>query len=256
MNAIVINLKRSKDRMSYMTQQLDRLNISFKRIEAVDAHDIDSNLYHKHAYDWNRILRRVEVACFFSHKKAWEYVVKQGEPSIIFEDDVILSEAIVDALNYIGKHQKYNFINLETSYRKKLIHKRIEPLTNKVSLSRLLHNKSGAAAYILSPKYARFLLSNYKKKGVALADAALYDNHFKLSQYQLVPAVAIQIQECEYFGINKPYDHCSNIASVPKPVTKFSAIFKLRKVKLEFIKLLIYIRFWYTSRHFKVKFEK
>ena len=45
MNALVINLKRSEDRMSYMTKQLDRLHISFERIDAFDANDLETSLY-------------------------------------------------------------------------------------------------------------------------------------------------------------------------------------------------------------------
>jgi glycosyl transferase family 25 len=124
MNALVINLKRSEDRMSFMSQQLESLNISFERIEAVDANELNPYIYEKHAHDWNRVLRYSEVACFLSHKKAWEYVIEKGEQFMIFEDDVILSKDIVDAVRHIEKKQKYNFINLETGSRKKLIHKK------------------------------------------------------------------------------------------------------------------------------------
>ena len=88
--------------------------------------------------------------------------MKVGEPFMIFEDDVILSKRIVYAVNQIEKNQKYNFINLETSSRKKFIHKKKVIITKEYSLSKLLHNKSGAAAYILWPKFARYLLSNYE----------------------------------------------------------------------------------------------
>jgi glycosyl transferase family 25 len=249
MNVLVINLKRSEARLSFMSQQLERLNINFIRVEAVDAYEIDSNLYNKHSYDWNRVLRRSELACFFSHKKAWEYVVKKREPSIIFEDDVVLSKSIVDVLKHISKLQKYNFINLETSSRKKLVLKKNETLSDRFYLSRLLHNKTGAAAYLLSPKFADFLLTNFQKRGVALADAAIYDNYFKIPQYQLVPAVAIQIQECKYFGLNEPFEHVSNIATNEKPRAHKSRLkFGFKRFKVQIMNFLVYLRYLFRSR--------
>lgn len=255
MNALVINLKRSKDRMYYMTHQLDRLNISFERIDAVDANDLETSLYEKHAYDWDRVLRRSEVGCFLSHKRAWEHVMKVGEPFMIFEDDVILSKRIVYAVNQIEKNQKYNFINLETSSRKKFIHKKKVIITKEYSLSKLLHNKSGAAAYILWPKFARYLLSNYEKKGAALADAALYDNHFALIQHQLIPAVAIQIQECTHFEIEPPFDHYSNIATQIKPKQKNTIRFKLRRLNTQLKRIIMNLFHLFYGESKKVNYD-
>lgn len=255
MKALVINLNRSKDRMDFMSQQLDRLNISFKRIEALDANNMDDDLYQKYAYDWNRALRRSEVCCFLSHKIAWEHVHDKDEPYIIFEDDVILSEGIEDVLSVIKNYKNCHFINLETSSRKKLIHKKAVLLSNKFSLKQIFHNKTGASAYILWPKYARLLLSNYEQKGAALADAALFDNYFKLPQYQLVPAVAIQVHESTNFGMNKPYAHFSNIATTPKPVTGNAFIFKLRRIRLEIIKIFVYIFNFNRGKLLKINFD-
>lgn len=254
MNALVINLNRSKDRMNFMSRQLDRININFERVQAVDANDLDFEFYQKHAYSWNRVLRRSEIACFFSHKKAWEIVANKDEPFMIFEDDVVISKTLVCLVDKIEDNEKYNFINLETSSRKKLIHKKKESITDSFSLKKVLHNKTGAAAYILWPKCARFLLSNYEKKGAALADAALYDNYFKLQQYQLTPAVAVQAHQCANFGINKPFKHASNIASEPKPRSNksFYLIFKLRRIKTECLKLLVYIWYFGRSRLMKI----
>ena len=248
MNALVINLNRSKDRMDFMSQQLNRISINYERVEAVDANDLDFDFYQKHAYGWNRVLRYSEIACFFSHKKAWEIVVTKNEPFMIFEDDVVLSKTLTSLVEKIEDNKKYNFINLETSSRKKLIHKKEECITDTFSIKKVLHNKTGAAAYILWPECARFLLSNYKKKGAALADAALYDNFFKLPQHQLTPAVAVQAHECANFGLNEPFKHASNIASEPKPRSSksFYVIFKLRRIKTECLKLLVYI--WYLGR--------
>lgn len=255
MNALVINLKRSEDRMSFMAEQLDHLGINFHRIEAVDANNLDDSLYQKHAYDWDRILRRSEVGCFLSHKRAWDYVIKEDKPFMIFEDDVILNKGILNAVTSIEGTQKYHFINLETSSRKKLLHKKIEPLTNVFSLSKLLHNKTGAAAYILWPKFAHFLLLNFEKKGAALADAAIYDNYFKLPQHQLIPAVAIQIQECSHFGISPPFNHSSNIAIHSKPKNGQSIKFKLRRINTQLKRIFTNLLYLPYSELKKVNYD-
>jgi glycosyl transferase family 25 len=121
-------------------------------------------------------------------------------------------------------------------------------LTDKFSLSKLLHNKTGAAAYIISPKFAELLLANYRKKGAALADAAIYDNYFKLSQHQLVPAVAIQFHECTFFGINEPFEHFSHISSTEKPrVNKKRFRFRLKRIKVQILNILVYLMYSFKS---------
>ena len=121
---------------------------------------------------------------------------------------------------------------------------------------RLLKEMSaGAAAYILWPKFARYLLSNYEKKGAALADSALYDNHFALTQYQLIPAVAIQIQECTHFEIEPPFDHCSNIATQIKPKKKNRIRFKLRRLNTQLKRIIMNLFHLFCGESKKVNYE-
>ena len=45
MNALVINLKSSTDRLEFQKTQLDSLNINYTVIEAVEASQLDENFY-------------------------------------------------------------------------------------------------------------------------------------------------------------------------------------------------------------------
>ena len=65
MKALVINLKKSKDRMEFMKNQLVRLKIDYERIDAIDANDINDDFYNNITHDWHRPMkeRRWVVFC-------------------------------------------------------------------------------------------------------------------------------------------------------------------------------------------------
>ena len=101
MKALIINLKNSTDRMSFMDQQLKALSINYNRLEAVDASKLSNEIYSKYSDNWERPLRRSEIACFMSHKRAWELVIKENQPFLILEDDVILNRQTKDILDLL-----------------------------------------------------------------------------------------------------------------------------------------------------------
>src|SRR5690606_14366399 len=128
MQILIINLERSKERLAFQTQQFNELGLSFQRLAAVSVDDIDDSQYQSLGFGWQRPLRKVAVACFLSHQKAWETVIKTNEPALILEDDAVLSYHIPQLLEEI---QNYNFkdidlINFEVRSRKKIISKKPE----------------------------------------------------------------------------------------------------------------------------------
>lgn len=81
----VINLDRRKDRRQHFKNELSRLNISYKRISAVDGEsdevpDIDG-------------LTPGEVGCILSHKKVLEKIIEEKvQLPLILEDDIIFED--------------------------------------------------------------------------------------------------------------------------------------------------------------------
>lgn len=198
----IINLPKEKSRRDFMKNQMKDLNLSHIFIPAIAVSDISQNDYIKDGMGWERPLRKTELACFLSHKKAWEAAALSNTHSLILEDDALLSpsckEIITDVTNFID----FDFICLETRFRRK---KLIGPIQNseKGSFARLYQDRAGAAAYILSPKGAQKLCnrSNHIKPG--LADAYI-SSAYELNSYQVIPALAIQLDQCEIHNLVPP----------------------------------------------------
>ena len=169
-------------------------------------------------------------------------------------------------LSSLNISNNYELINLETTYRKKLVSKKRDNLVKHFSLSRLYHNKTGAAAYILFPKYAKYLIKNYKKYGAALADAAIFDNYFGPAQYQLIPAVAVQANNSAHFNVDPPFEMVSGITNLwdtsrkknfHKDMKKNSnIIFKLKRYKTVFLQVNVYLFNFFRSSLSIISYDK
>src|SRR5690606_4095754 len=105
MNVLIINLPRSKDRREFQEKQFKDLNIKPIILNAVSTDDISEHQFEKEAFGWQRPLKKVELACFLSHKKAWEYVINYNKPMLIIEDDAVLASNTKEILNEIEQHQ-------------------------------------------------------------------------------------------------------------------------------------------------------
>lgn len=101
----VINLARSPNRWARVTAQLANCGLGCIRIEAVDATlltpeelsaasppALNRALYHKE-------LTPGEIACYLSHRRAWQEIVARGlGGAIVLEDDVLLGRDFTTAL--------------------------------------------------------------------------------------------------------------------------------------------------------------
>lgn len=211
-SALVINLDSAKERLSFQQKQLDVLGIDYQRWQANSVDSLTDDEYEKWSNDWQRKLRRTEVACFLSHYRAWQYIANSGQSFLVLEDDALLSQDLPDTLLEISANQdiKYDHITFETRGRKKLISKQGTYLNKDVVLHELFLDKTGAAAYLLTPKGAKILVEQVRKHGAGLADALLC--HTKLlKSMQSVPALAIQMDMATHYGM--PELQCETIAT-------------------------------------------
>ena len=254
MNALVINLNKSVDRMVFMEKQLKDLSIVFTKIRAVDGSKLSDEEYNKFKNNWERPLRKSEVGCFLSHKLAWEYIVSENRPFLVLEDDIILSKRVREIINLFEQKSEYEFINLETSYRGKFLSKNGNTLTNEFKLHDLYHNKSGAGAYVMWPSFAKYLLNKHNNVGAALADAALYNNFHISGLYQIIPALAIQVHDCAYFKIKEPFNHSSSISSEVKPPRIYSLFFLWKRFKTQILTLSVYVMKFFQGEVKKIIF--
>ncbi len=215
-SCIVINLANRADRMELMADQLDKLSLSFVRLEATKPEETKSAMNEAYWESWERPLRLAERACLLSHRSAWEIIAEQLDQVLVLEDDALLTKYVPEILDGISNWDFIDHLSLETRSRKKLLARfpidqvKTPPKVHKIF--ELYQDRSGAAAYVLSPSGARKLLAN-SLLSAGLADAVICRCNQLLS-FQVDPAAAIQIDQAVRYGVNPPIQTRSAIATI------------------------------------------
>tara|TARA_B110001450_G_C17629759_1_gene484725 strand:- start:417 stop:1187 length:771 start_codon:yes stop_codon:yes gene_type:complete len=197
------------DRMEFMKDQMNELNIGFERLNAVAIKDLIYNNNEAYWKTWERPIKPSEQACFLSHIKAWEAVINENIPILILEDDAILVKDLNEVLNLVSNLKDIDYISLEIRNRKKLLSTVQNKLNSKYKISRLYQDRSGAAAYVLWPSGAKKLIKRTKKHA-ALTDAMICMS-YELLGYQIEPACAVQLDSAENYGLSIPISSNSTI---------------------------------------------
>ena len=189
MRAVVINLDRSPDRLEIFKVQAETLGIAFERLPAIDAATIREQ---------RGRLTPAEMACFDSHRLAWQLLVDSNEPWLaIFEDDVVLASSLATLLgsdDWIPTAT--DIVKLETfNALVSIAPEGVNVLGCR--LHRLQSTHLGAAGYIISRRWAAELLAR-----TALYDEPVdwilfdldTDASFAPQILQVIPAPCIQQQ--------------------------------------------------------------
>jgi glycosyl transferase family 25 len=161
--AYIINLDRSPERLKFVKENVERLNIPFERIPAVDGNLLSQEeIQQKVSNALKGFDRRNKVGifgCYLSHVKTWEVFLKSdAEFAIIFEDDVnfnpkVLKETIDELI--INK----DLWDINTfDIRGNGTPVRIKKFSNGQSLVVYLTRVVNAGAYIINRKAATKLL--------------------------------------------------------------------------------------------------
>ena len=190
MQVIVISLPTAKERRSFQKRQLDGLELQHEILDAIGWQNVEEARGTLNTEQWERVLMPTELACFLSHRQVWQKIAEGHQPTLVLEDDVILSSRTRDFLNAAKELKDVDHISLETRLRHKLLGKHFK-LNDEFNIARLYQDRTGAAAYILWPTGAKHLLQQANINGAALADAFIA-NDYRLLSYQSIPALAIQ----------------------------------------------------------------
>jgi len=242
LKAYVISLSSSLSRIQFLRKQFNDLGLIVEFVDAVTPKDIPHEQIHTLSKQWLRPMRNTEVACYLSHKRIWEKISNDNLPSLIFEDDVLLSKKIALLLESISlMKQDYDLINLENRGRKKFVSRESVTIDKYHELFRLYQDRTGAAAYILSKNGAIKLIDHEIRNGIALADAHITSCN-NLKSFQVEPAVAIQFDHCNFYKIyHKNYDFKSMSQSTVSSTKKVKGGVGYRIKRLKF-QLLLGIR--------------
>ncbi len=254
MDILIISLTNAEERRNFQQEQLSKLGLDFRFLDATSTNNIDKTTYKQHYKDWQRPLKETEVACYYSHRHAWDRVIQSNKPVLILEDDALLSKCIPSLLKDLSDKKNTDLINLENRGRKKFISRSGEAITCGSKLLKLYQDRTGAAGYILWPSGAKKLIQCEKRKGIALADAHITACN-NLNSYQVEPSPIIQLDHCEYYGIKNPIDIRSSESSVSSTHNpKGGVVFWLKRILFQIrlgIRQLFLITFC-TRRYIKI----
>jgi len=255
MNVLIINLPKSKDRREFQEKQFEDLNIKPIILNAVSIDDISENQFEKEAFGWQRPLKKVELACFLSHKKAWEYVVRYNEPMLIIEDDAVVVKDLKRLLQELRSNTKLfhpDLINLEVRSRKKIIGK--EPVCEfedlQYKLLALYQERTGTGGYILFPTGAKKLLEKSKSVPAATADAFIFST-YELNAFQIEPAALVQEDQMIAYGLADKESFESTIGRSEN----FKPVYRSMTEKRQFKKRRIIAQWKMACRYIQVIYK-
>lgn len=201
--------------MAFQSAQLTRLGLTYECVEAITPDTLSPPCDDPGWATWERPLREIEKALYASHRSVWAMIAAEDGPCLVLEDDALLSAQTPQLLAALATENGIDHITLEVRNRAKYVAKKKHP---SLPLRRLYQDRTGAAAYVLWPKGAAKLLA----RPVGLADAVICAA-YNLASYQADPALAIQIDQCEIYGLPAPIQVSSAPLSQPKPdVSTFS----------------------------------
>ncbi len=193
MKKLVINLERRTDRKEYFTENNNLTEVEF--LKAVDGQTEDLSMYPTRE-GWvdpflNRPITKAEVACFLSHRKAWQYCLDKQESVIIMEDDAIINDTWDE--EYYERLTKYwDFVYLQRNENEpdKTVY-----IDEKLERPWYPYNMT---AYVLSPKGAKKLLSTDIMKGIIPVDEYLPE---LIQSGKFIP-VALQKDACNQASVD------------------------------------------------------
>lgn len=233
-DAIVINLESSTERREFQEIQLDDLGITMHILNAVTVAGIDAHKAGITFNAWERPLLSTEKSCFLSHYNAWREVIARGKPTLILEDDALLSSRTPNFLLAIEGLAQVEHVTLETRARKKLIAKRHIDV-GIGCIAPLIQDRTGAAAYVLWPAGARKLCEKAEREGGCLADAFI-SNFCGLLSFQSLPAFAIQSDRAKWYGITcilKTYSYIQQSTQTGQTSVQGKEWWRYKKIRVK-----------------------
>lgn len=217
MRIIIINLDSAPERLHFQKWQMSHFGLEFERLKAVSVDELPRSLSERYWSTWERPLRLSERAALLSHRQAWSRVLRSGRPALILEDDAVLSAKLPGHLPELSSVPDAEHITLEVRGRRKLVSRNCIHASGGLALRRIYQDRSGAAAYVLTPNGAAKLLSSTENRS-GLTDAIIR-SAYKLVSYQCEPACAVQIDQCFSYGLSTPVETRSAIGESPKTRT-------------------------------------
>ena len=251
LNIYIISLKNSP-RRKLQEKQFSKLGLDFEFLDAISKDEV-SNEEALHA-KWERPLHLSEIACYKSHRNAWEKTASSNIPSLILEDDALISNKLPKIIRNISSQKNSDYINLENRNRKKIVSKKQISLhlNDNFSMLRLYHDSTGAAGYILYPKGAKKIIACESHYGFALADAQISRCN-SLVKFQVEPALIVQLDMANTYGIKTSKKSLqlsqSTVSTSKKPAKSLNYLIKRITSQFKLGARKIYLSFFTERRY-------
>lgn len=193
MKTLIISRTSEEARRRFQSRQMARLGLDYQFLDAFEARDLSDAECQKAADGWPSPTLRQDIACFTSHRMAWQTVVERREKTLILEDDAVLSSDIADAMRIVAaRDDDWNcvydleFVPLPHSLGKSFLW---ADAATGFKARRVFQNRLGLAGYIIGPQAAARMLED--TKDYALIDAYFWHRAW-LKAFQVEPAPVIQ----------------------------------------------------------------
>jgi glycosyl transferase, family 25 len=259
LHALVINLDSATERLHFQARQLAALGFTLERINAISGASISEAEYRSVMYQGQRPLARNEVACMMSHRLAWQAVVARNRPTLVLEDDVVLSQNLALFIQNLNPPPQMAIAyNLETRPEPKFIAR--NPTGEAIAdhwLKQIFYDRGGAAAYVLTPQAAKLAIAQ-SKRAVTHADALL--NHLAgATRYQVQPALGMQLQAIQASLAPETQVASQSTNARPKAAETSLSVWlrhpgmKIRRLKTNLVKIVNRISLSRTAENLSVE---
>ncbi len=242
MKCYLINLERSKDRLSWFMKQSRDLCIVVERVDAVDGCRLENDEIERVTKTCSG-LYQVEVGaigCYLSHRKVWEIIAAQeDEWAFVCEDDLRFSQIFPSFLSdtkWIPSDA--DIVKAETSTEKRIeINYLPATIFKSRKIQRLHSAHRGTAGYFIRKAAAQRLIKLTERKYDPV-DELMFNPILGIAQqnniYQINPAVCIQ-------GI-RVADKQDFLSDIPEGSPRINNVTRLGKIFREVKRLLNAIR--------------
>jgi glycosyl transferase family 25 len=157
---LVISLKRSLDRRKQVEKEMLKISLPWAFLDAIDGSAL---VVPPVEYKSNKVKRLQgylltpnEIGCYLSHKEAWKHCAEKNVPTLILEDDFVLSANFEKILNtLLNEVTEWTFVRLQGLYEvpfRKVLEQFGFPLVKNQG------DAVGATAYLLKPPVAAQLI--------------------------------------------------------------------------------------------------
>jgi glycosyl transferase family 25 len=196
----LINMEKDVERLAHITAQLNNIDLTAKRINAVNGKllpDEEFDFYNQARINGsNKNWGRGNLGCFLSHRLTWEtFNASQENYCLVIEDDVFLSPDLKLFLaSDVWIPKDADIVRLETSTNRLRLGK-CTSLHHR-EIAKVLSTSWCAGAYLIKKEYAKKLIALPPEKW-STVDALMFE--FETSEiarntsiYQINPALTEQ----------------------------------------------------------------